>query len=77
MFVRSGLGLAAVGVAIGLCAAASLTRLMKSLLFGISQLDPVVYAVVPLMLVTAAAMASYLPARRASAIDPMEALKTE
>jgi hypothetical protein len=77
MFVRSGLVLAAIGVAIGLCAAAGLTQLMKSLLFGISQLDPVVYAVVPLMLVTAAAMASYLPARRASAIDPMEALKTE
>ena len=77
MFVRSGLVLAAIGVAIGLCAAAGVTRLMKSLLFGISQLDPVVYAVVPLILVTAAAMASYLPARRAAAIDPMEALKTE
>jgi predicted permease len=77
MFVRSGVVLAAIGVAIGLCAAAGLTRLMKSLLFGISPLDPVVYAVVPLMLVTAAALASYLPARRAAAIDPMEALKTE
>jgi predicted permease len=77
MFVRSGLVLAAIGVSIGLCAAAGLTRLMTSLLFGISQLDPVVYAVVPLILVTAAAMASYLPARRAAAIDPMEALNTE
>jgi predicted permease len=77
MFVRHGLVLAAIGVAIGLCAAAGLTRLMASLLFGISQLDPVVYAAVPLILVTAAMLASYVPARRAAAVDPVEALKAE
>jgi predicted permease len=77
LFVRNGLVLAAIGVFIGLGAAACLTRLMKSLLFGISPLDPVVYASVPLILVTAAVLASYLPARRAAAVDPVEALKGE
>lgn len=77
LFVRNGLVLAAIGVFIGLGAAACLTRLMKSLLFGISPLDPVVYASVPLILVTAAVLASYQPARRAAAVDPVEALKGE
>jgi predicted permease len=77
MVIRQGLVLAAIGVAIGLCAAAGLTRLMNSLLFGISQLDPVVYGAVPLILVTAAVLASYLPARRAAAVDPVEALRME
>jgi ABC-type lipoprotein release transport system permease subunit len=52
-------------------------RLMKSLLFGISPLDPLTYASVPVVLVTAAVLASYLPARRASAVDPMDALRAE
>ena len=55
MFVRHGLALAGIGAAIGLAAAGGLTRLMKSLLFGISPLDPVTYAGVPLVLVAAAA----------------------
>jgi predicted permease len=77
MFVRYGLVLAAIGIAIGLGAAAGLMRLMKSLLFGISPLDPVTYAAVPVVLVVAAVLASYLPARRAAAVDPVEALKAE
>jgi predicted permease len=77
MFVRSGLVLAGVGVAIGLAAAAGLMQLMKSLLFGISPLDPLTYLAVPVILVMAAVLASYLPARRASAVDPVEALKAE
>jgi predicted permease len=77
MFVRSGLALAGIGVAIGLSAAAGLMRLMKSLLFGISPLDPLTYASVPIVLVAAAVLASYLPARRASAVDPVEALKAD
>ncbi len=77
MFVRHGLTLACIGVAIGLGAAAGLMRLMKSLLFGISPLDPLTYLAMPIVLVTAAVLASYLPARRASAVDPVEALKAE
>jgi ABC-type antimicrobial peptide transport system permease subunit len=77
MFIFSGLTLAGIGVAIGLGAAVGLMRLMKSLLFGISPLDPLTYAAVPLVLVTAAVLASYLPARRAAAVDPVEALRAE
>jgi len=77
MFVRSALLLATAGVVIGLGTAAILMQLMKSLLFGISPLDPFTYIVVPLILVASAALASYLPARRAAAVDPVEALRAE
>jgi len=77
MFIFSGLTLAGIGVAIGLGAAVGLMRLMKSLLFGISPLDPLTYVAVPLVLVAAAVLASYLPARRAAAVDPVEALRAE
>jgi predicted permease len=77
MFVRSGLVLAGVGVAIGLAAAAGLMRLMKSLLFGISTLDPVTYVAAPAVLAAAAVLASYVPARRIAAVDPAETLKAE
>jgi predicted permease len=77
MFVRSGLGLTGTGVPIGLAAAFGLTRLMKSLLFGISPLDPLTYIAVPLVLAASAVLASYLPARRAAAVDPVEALRAE
>jgi ABC-type antimicrobial peptide transport system permease subunit len=77
MFVRHGLILASIGVAIGLIAASGLTRLMSSLLFGIKPLDPITYAAGALLLGIAAVLASYLPARRAAAVDPVEALKAE
>jgi len=77
MFVRHGLVLAAVGVAIGLGAAAGLTRLMSTLLYGITPLDPMTYAVVPVILVIATLLASCLPARRAASVDPIEALRSE
>jgi predicted permease len=77
LFVRYGLMLAGAGAAIGLLAAAGLTRLMSSLLFGVSPLDPVTYVAVPFVLVMAAVIASYLPARRVAAVDPVEALKVE
>jgi predicted permease len=76
-FVRHALVLAGVGVVIGLGAAAGLTRLMSTLLYGITPLDPVTYAAVPLVLITATLLASYVPARRASSIDPVEALRVE
>jgi predicted permease len=77
MFVRSALVLTAVGVVIGMGAAAALMRLIKTLLFGVSPLDPVSFLAVPLVLAAAAALASYLPARRAAAVDPVEALRAE
>lgn len=77
MFVRSALALTGVGVVLGLGAAAGLTRLMKSVLFGVSPLDPLTYAAVPCVLIVAAALASYLPAHRAATLDPVEALRSE
>jgi len=77
MFMRHALALSGIGVAIGLVAAASLTRLMTSLLFGIAPMDPLTYAAVPVVLLSAALLASYLPARRAAAVDPVETLKAE
>jgi predicted permease len=77
LFVRYGLALAGAGTAAGLAAAAGLTRLMKSVLFGISPIDPLTYTAVPLVLVAATVLASYLPARRAAAVDPVETLRAE
>jgi predicted permease len=77
MFLRSGLLLTAVGVAIGLGAAAGATRLMTSLLYGVTALDPITYVAVPLALASAALLASYVPARRAVRVDPVEALRAE
>jgi putative ABC transport system permease protein len=76
-FVRYGMALTGVGVAIGLAAATGLTRLMSSLLFGISPLDPVTYVAVPLILAMAAALASYLPVQRATGVDAVEVLKAQ
>jgi predicted permease len=77
MFVRSALVLTGIGMAIGLGAAAALMRLMRTLLFGISPLDPVTFVAVPVVLIAAAALASYLPARRTTAVDPVVALRAE
>ena len=77
MLVRSGLALVAAGIAVGLGAAAALTQLMAALLFGVDALDPLTFAAVPLVLLAAALLASYLPARRAASIAPVEALKVE
>jgi predicted permease len=77
MFVRHGLRLAAVGVAIGLAAAFALTKAMSSILFGISAADPTTYLIVSAGLAAAAAVASYVPSRRATAIDPVDALRAE
>jgi putative ABC transport system permease protein len=77
MFVGDALTLAGIGVALGLGAAIGLTRLMKSLLFGISAIDVPTFAAVVLVLVGAAVLAAYLPARRAAAMDPLEALRDE
>jgi predicted permease len=77
MFVRRGLVLTALGVAAGLASAAVLTRSMSSLLFEVRALDPGTYALVTVGLVAAAALASYLPLRRAAGIDPIDTLRAE
>jgi predicted permease len=77
MVLRQGLVLAVIGVAFGLAAALALTRLMEGLLFGVSAVDVVTYATVAVSVTGVALLASYLPARRAAAIDPMEALRAE
>jgi predicted permease len=77
MFVRDGLALAGLGAASGLAAAVALTRLMSALLFGVSALDVQSYVLSALVLIAAAALASYLPARRATSVDPVEALRSE
>jgi ABC-type antimicrobial peptide transport system permease subunit len=77
MFVRHGIVLTGIGVAIGLVAAFALMRLMSSLLFQVSPVDPVTYLTVSLGLIAVAALASYIPSRRAAAVDPAEALRLE
>jgi ABC-type antimicrobial peptide transport system permease subunit len=77
MFVRSALVLTGIGTALGLVSATALMRLMRTLLFGISPLDPITFAAVPIALIAAAALASYLPARRTASINPVEALRAE
>ena len=77
MVVRQGLVTALVGVAFGLAAAAALTRLMASLLFEISPVDPLTYAAVSAGLLAAAAAASFVPAYKASGVNPVNALRAE
>jgi ABC-type antimicrobial peptide transport system permease subunit len=77
MFLLHGLALSAVGIAAGLVGAVGVTRLMSSLLFGIGPMDPIAYAAALGVIVAAAALASYLPARRAASIDPMQTLRAE
>lgn len=77
MFVRHGLLLTCAGIICGLAAAAAVMRLMKSLLFKVSPLDPLTYCVVSLGLIAAAVLASYVPSRRAATVNPVEALRAE
>ena len=77
MFVHHGLLLALVGVACGLGAAFVVTRLMASLLFNVSAVDPVAYGAASVILIVTALLASYLPSRRVAAVDPVEALRAE
>jgi predicted permease len=77
MFVREGVGLAAIGVATGLLIAAAGTRLMASLLFGVTALDPLTLVAVAAGLLGAAALASYLPAMRTTSVAPVDALRSD
>jgi putative ABC transport system permease protein len=75
MVARQGLLLAAGGVIVGLAASFGLARLVTNLLFGVAGADPVTFALVPAVLLAVAAAATYLPARKASRVDPVEAIR--
>ena len=77
LVVSQGLYLTALGIAIGLAGAASLTRFLESQLFGVTPTDPVTFAGVPALLAAVALLACYLPAKRATRVDPMVALRYE
>jgi ABC-type antimicrobial peptide transport system permease subunit len=77
MFLLQGLTLSGVGVVVGLVVAAALSRSLSSLLFGVEPLDPAAYFIAIGVILAAAALATYLPARRAAMIDPMETLRAE
>jgi ABC-type antimicrobial peptide transport system permease subunit len=75
MVMGQGLGLTLAGIGIGIGGAIALTRVMKSLLFHVSATDPITFAGIALLLILVALAASYIPARRATRIDPMAALR--
>ena len=77
MFVRGGLVLTAIGVGFGLVSAFVAMRLMSSLLFNVSPVDPLTYGVITVAIVAVAYVACYLPSRRASSVDPVDALRAE
>jgi ABC-type antimicrobial peptide transport system permease subunit len=77
LILSQGLRLIVCGVAIGLLSALALMRLMKSLVFGVGAADPLTFALAPLLLGVVALAACWLPARRATKVDPLIALRTE
>ena len=77
MVVGQGMTMTIVGTAIGVAASAALARLMSSLLFGVSAVDPVTFVAIPLLLIAVALAACYVPARRAMRVDPLETLRSE
>ena len=77
MFVRQGLALAAIGVACGIAVAFATMRLMSSLLYHVSPMDPWTYGGATLFIIAIAWFATYVPSRRAAIVDPVHALRAE
>jgi putative ABC transport system permease protein len=77
MVVGQGMAMTVAGTAIGVAASAALARLMSSLLFGVSTVDPVTFVAIPLLLIAVALAACYVPARRATRVDPLQTLRSE
>ncbi len=77
LVLGAGLALAALGTLLGLAGALAASRLLRGFLFGVRPLDPLTFVIVPVLVLAAAALASYLPARRAARLDPLQALRTE
>jgi ABC-type antimicrobial peptide transport system permease subunit len=77
LVIGKGVRLALVGCVIGLAGGLSLTRFVSSLLYGVTPADPLTFATVMMLLMVVAVLASWLPARRAARVDPMETLRTE
>jgi putative ABC transport system permease protein len=77
LVVKRGMALTLIGVAFGLAVSFALTRLIESLLFGVSTTDAATFVLMPLLLVAVALLACYLPARRATKVDPMVALRCQ
>jgi ABC-type antimicrobial peptide transport system permease subunit len=75
MVLRQGLMLTGIGIAIGVAVAIGLSRLVADLLYDVSAMDPMTFTVIPAVLIVVAAVAIYIPARRASRVDPVVALR--
>jgi putative ABC transport system permease protein len=77
MVIGQGMAMTVTGTAIGIAASAALARVMSSLLFGVSAVDPATFVAIPLLLIAVALAACYVPARRATRVDPLQTLRSE